>query len=100
MAVINVKSGELQSKGKEFEEYAANLLSLLSGIDEKVQEISNSGIKGSAAGELMERYETIHNVIANYAGKIQALGSVIQGSAAAKANVNEAALKAAGGSAV
>lgn len=100
MAVINMDDSKVLSQGRAFEEYAENLLRNLREIDAKVQVIAERGIKGSAATQLMNRYEDIHAVINRYAQKIQQLGELIQSSARAKANVNEAAAKATGSSAV
>lgn len=96
MASISAQTGELQSKGEQFEQYGTDLLELLKNIDTNVQQIASEGLKGSATDSLLDTYETISNVITNYAQKIADLGTVIKASATAKENVNEAAAQAAG----
>lgn len=97
MAVINVEGSKVISQGKAFVEYSESLNALLGKINENVEVIGQNGIQGSAAAALMTHYESIHATIRAYAGKIHDLGELIQASAKAKANVDEASAKAAGG---
>lgn len=98
MASISVQTGNLQTQGESFEQYGADLQTLLEEIDTKVQNIADNGIQGSASGKLLETYEGIQAAIKVYAMKIEALGTAIKASATAKANVDEAAATAASGS--
>lgn len=86
MADQTISAEDLRNQGANFEAYGSELLTLLGSIREKVNTIAENGIKGKAAQDLLDSYETINSTITVFAQKIQDTGSLIISSTNAKAD--------------
>lgn len=100
MGNLFTDNGALDTKGRKFNEYAADLTQLLSDISSNIDMIAGGELKGTAVSSLLQSYEEIKTGIENHIKRIDALGTVVSQTAQGRSNLDSEASTAAQGTAV